>query len=37
LGLANPQAMRNAFDLACKMGAAHRRQRTADSIQKETT
>jgi 4-hydroxy-L-threonine phosphate dehydrogenase PdxA len=37
LGLANPQAMRNAFDLACKMGAAHRGQRTADSIQKETT
>ena len=28
-GIANPQAMRNAFDLAVRMGQAHRQSKTS--------
>jgi 4-hydroxy-L-threonine phosphate dehydrogenase PdxA len=35
-GIANPQAMRNAFDLAVRMGQAYRQQRASKLNQKET-
>ena len=35
-GLANPQAMRNAFDLAVRMGQAHRQEQAISQQPKET-
>jgi 4-hydroxy-L-threonine phosphate dehydrogenase PdxA len=36
-GVANPQAMRNAFDLAVRMGQAHRRKTTSQQPQETQT
>ena len=35
-GIANPQAMRNAFDLAVRLGQAFKEQRISKTNQKET-